>query len=251
MLAIAAAVGAWLLAHGPHRVVLPRLGRRWVVGPLGGAAVAAVIGLHPLAGAASATGVAAVVDVVRGVVRRRGRALLTTRWPDFLALTRGRIAAGEPLPDAVRVAGRSLGGGFEMLDRPWGGSFGEGLREIQIEWGDPVADRVLTTLRVAVETGGAHVDSVLSSLALSLSDEIRLRRAHEAAIAQQQMTAGVALLAPWLILLLSLTTNPQAATEFSSQAGRLVLAAGGFATLLGYYLARRASQLSAPPRVFG
>jgi len=110
---------------------------------------------------------------------------------------------------------------------------------------------VLTTIRVAAVTGGAHVDAVLSSLALSLSDEIRVRRAHEGAVAQQQMTAGVALVAPWLILALSLATNPQANAEFSTSTGHLILVAGAFATGTGYVLARRAARLSRPPRVFG
>ena len=79
----------------------------------------------------------------------------------------------------------------------------------------------------------------------------RLRRAHEAAVSQQQMTAGVALVAPWLILALSLATNPQAGTEFATSTGRSILAAGVGATGLGYLLARRALRLSDPPRVFG
>jgi tight adherence protein B len=144
-----------------------------------------------------------------------------------------------------------MGDAFANLDRPWGGSFAEGLTEIQMEWADPLADRVLTTIRVAAETGGAYVDRVLSSLSLSLSDEIRLRRAHEAAVAQQQMTAGVALVAPWLILVLSLTTNPQASLEFSTASGHAVLAMGAAATAVGFVLARRAVRLSDPPRVFG
>jgi len=123
--------------------------------------------------------------------------------------------------------------------------------EVQAEWEEPLADRVLTTIRVAAETGGAQVDAVLSSLALSLSDEIHVRRAHEAAVAQQQMTAGVALVAPWLILALSLATNPRASVEFSTSTGQVVLVVGACATGTGYYLARRAARLSEPPRVFG
>jgi len=197
------------------------------------------------------TGPIVWVEGRRRVLRRRATARLSSRWPDFLALVRGRIATGEPLPDAVRVAARSMGDAFASLDRPWGGSFAEGLAELQMKWADPLADRVLTTIRIAAETGGAYVDSVLSSLSLSLSDEIRLRRAHEAAVAQQQMTAGVALVAPWLILVLSLTTNPQASVEFSTAPGHAVLAIGAGATALGFALARRAVRLSDPPRVFG
>jgi Flp pilus assembly protein TadB len=144
-----------------------------------------------------------------------------------------------------------MGGQFAPLDQIWAGSFSERLREAQHQWRDPVADRVLTTLRIASDTGGRYVDAALSSLALSLAEEVRLRRAHEAAVSQQQMTAGVALVAPWLILALSLGTNPQAATEFSTPTGRLILVVGASATGIGYFLARRALRLSNPPRVFG
>jgi tight adherence protein B len=251
ILAIGAGVCVWTLSRGPRLVSLPRPPAWWAfslaLGMLAGfltgrpSAVSLAVGAVPIAW----------VEGRRRVLRRRATARLSSRWPDFLALVRGRIATGEPLPDAVRVAARSMGDAFAPLDRAWGGSFGEGLAEIQMEWADPLADRVLTTIRVAAETGGAYVDSVLSSLALSLSDELRLRRAHEAAVAQQQMTAGVALVAPWLILVLSLTTNPQANAEFSTASGHSVLVIGAGATVVGFALARRALRLSDPPRVFG
>lgn len=203
--------------------------------------------------ASGGLGVAGIVIVQARAraVRRRASSRMAERWPDFLALVRGRIATGEPLPDAVRVAARSIGGPFLRLDQAWGGTFADGLRAVQAEWRQPLADRVLTTIRVAAETGGAQVDNVLSKLALSLSDEIHLRRAHEAAVAQQQLTAMVALVAPWAILGLSIVTNPQTSIEFSTREGHVVLAAGACATGVGYLLARRAVRLSEPPRVFG
>ena len=223
----------------------------WGISIATGLLVGSLAGLPVAVSLAVGAGPIAWAEGRRRVLRRRATVRLSSRWPDFLALVRGRIATGEPLPDAVRVAARSMGDAFVSLDRPWGGSFAEGLADLQMEWADPLADRVLTTIRIAAETGGAYVDSVLSSLSLSLSDEIRLRRAHEAAVTQQQMTAGVALVAPWLILVLSLTTNPQASAEFSTARGHAVLAIGAGATLVGFALARRAVRLSDPPRVFG
>ncbi len=251
ILATAAGVGVWLLVRGPRSIALPRPPRWWAVSIVSGLliGVAAEISWLPsvLVGVAPIT----LIEARRRVSRRKETSRISSRWPDFLALVRGRIATGEPLPDAVRVAARSQGGAFARLDRSWGGSFADGLMEVQSDWADPLADRVLTTIRVAAATGGAHVDAVLSSLALSLSDEIRVRRAHEAAVAQQQMTAGVALVAPWLILALSLATNPQASAEFSTNTGHFVLVVGACATGSGYFLARRAARLSRPPRVFG
>lgn len=209
-----------------------------------------VLGMPPAPVSLALTGSALVTILVRRWAMRRAADEAVQRWPDFLALVRGRIAAGEPLPDAVGAAARSLGPPFVELDRRWGDSFAERLETVRSAWADPVADRVLTTLRVAAITGGAHVDAILSALATSLADEIRLRRSHEAALTQQQMTAGVALVSPWIILGLSLTTNPQAGAAFATSTGRSIIVLGAVASVIGYALARRASRLSAPPRVF-
>lgn len=95
------------------------------------------------------------------------------------------------------------------------------------------------------------MDAVLSALATSLSDEMQIRAAHDAALTQQRLTAGVALVSPWVILALSLATNPQAGAEFSNPTGRLILIVGAVATGLGWFLARRAARLAAQPRIFG
>ena len=249
--ATAAGLGVWALVGGARTVSLPRPPRWWMASAIAGLLLGARAGISLAASLGIAAMPIVIVEARRRSARRRATARISSRWPDFLAVVRGRIATGEPLPDAVRVAARSIGGQFSRLDRSWGGSFEDGLKEVQAEWEEPLADRVLTTIRVATETGGAHVDSVLSSLAFSLADEIRVRRAHEAAVAQQQMTAGVALVAPWLILALSVGTNPQASLEFSTSTGHFVLTVGAFATGVGYWLARRAARLSEPPRVFG
>jgi len=251
ILAVVAGVAMWALVRGRRVVSIPHLPRWWILSIALGLLLGSVAGISRVASVALGVVLIVFGEGRRRTARRKATARISSRWPDFLALVRGRIATGEPLPDAVRVAGRSLGGAFARLDRSWGGSFADGLMEVQADWEDPLADRVLTTIRVAAVTGGAHVDAVLSSLALSLSDEIRVRRAHEGAVAQQQMTAVVALVAPWLILALSLATNPQANAEFSTSTGHFVLTVGACATGLGYYLARRAARLSEPPRVFG
>jgi tight adherence protein B len=117
-------------------------------------------------------------------------------------------------------------------------------------WADPLADRILTTLTVAAEIGGRQVDAVLSALSTSVGDELRLRRAHDAALTEQRLTAGVALVAPWAMLALSVATNPTASQSFSSPTGSLIVVVGLVATVAGYALARRAARLSQPPRLF-
>jgi Flp pilus assembly protein TadB len=97
--------------------------------------------------------------------------------------------------------------------------------------------------------GGSRVDAVLAGLSRSVADEVRLRSAHDAALTQQRLTAGVALVAPWALLLLTITTNPHAAASFRSPSGRVVILIGFVGTVAGRFLTSRAARLAAPPRV--
>ena len=167
-------------------------------------------------------------SVARAVRTRREAKAVRRQWPDFLAMVRSRIGSGDPLPDAVRLAARSLGGPFSEIDGAFGGTFSIDIEAARRQWADPIADRVLTTLRVATAAGAAH----------------------DAALTQQRLTAGVALVSPWLILALSLAPNPQAATEFASPTGHAILVGGLIAISIGFGLARRSARLAQPPRVF-
>jgi tight adherence protein B len=121
---------------------------------------------------------------------------------------------------------------------------------VRADWADPLADRVLTTLAAAAGIGGERVGTVLSGLAGSVADELRLRRAHQAALTEQRLTAGVALAAPWGLLLLTTATNPQATAAYATRTGTLVVLTGLVATSAGFWLSRRAARLSHMPRVF-
>lgn len=173
-----------------------------------------------------------------------------SRWPDFIAAVRSRIATGASLPEATRAAARHLGGRFVELDRGPGEPFSVTLRRVQNDRADPLTDRIVTTLTIAAEAGGRHVDAVLATLAASVGDELRLRRAHDAALTQQRLTAGIALVAPWAMLALSIATNPTAAHSYASPTGTWIVLGGLVATVAGFLLARRAARLSEPPRVF-
>ena len=84
-------------------------------------ALAAAAAAHLLASPGRAVAVA--VPSPRVWMRRAGTQGSAADWPDFLAVVRSQIGAGDPLPDAVRGAARVVGGPFRDLDRAWGGSF--------------------------------------------------------------------------------------------------------------------------------
>ncbi len=251
---LAAAGAMSLIGLRPRPVVwnLPR-GRTLIAD-----VVAALFG-WTLAGSAGFTGMvpiaaAALAAAIPAARRRRSRERdlrrESGRWPDFLAAVRSRLATGVAIPAACAEAGRMLGGRFLHLVGPPGRSFADTLAAARAVWADPLADRVLTTLEVANVVGGGHVGTVLGALTASVNDDLRLRRAHDAALTEQRLTAGVALLAPWVILALSMATNPTAAEAFDTRTGNSIVAGGLAATVVGYLLARRSAQLSRPPRLF-
>lgn len=264
-LAVLAAVGAaWSLAGPsrpdgpPARLSLPRP-RVIAAGGLAGALAcltAISLGSSPAVVAALGGAGLAAPPLVAAARARRAVEEAAGRWPDFLAALRGRLSAGEALPEATAAAAAGAGDHLARLarrlaeGRAAGRPFAETLAAVRAEWADPLADRVLTTLAAAAGIGGERVGAVLSGLAASVADELRLRRAHHAALTEQRLTAGVALGAPWALLLVTTATNPQAAAAYSTPTGTRVVLVGLAATTAGFWLARRAARLSRMPRVF-
>jgi tight adherence protein B len=67
---------------------------------------------------------------------------------------------------------------------------------------------------------------------------------------EQRVTAGVALGAPWIILALSIATNPQAALAYATAQGAVVVGIGLVFTVTGWILSVRIASLSETPRMF-
>lgn len=265
LLAVAA---GWLLAGAPvpplpaKRLRLPRIdGRALVLAAAAGAGVGAlalgVTETPAIAGSLALLGTAAPLGAA-ATRRRRAKAALADRWPDMLAVLRSQLASGAALPEAFVAAAHRTGGAFgdagERVERALaigGEAFPAALEELRAELADPVSDRVLTTIAEAHRAGGHRVAAILGALGASVADELRLRKAHDAALTQQRLTAMVALVAPWVLLVLTVTTNPQAAEVYRTPNGVAVVGGGLAATLGGYVIARRVARLSRPPRLFG
>lgn len=186
----------------------------------------------------------------------RERRAVAAAWPDFLGLLRGHLSGGTHLAGAFVAAAASCPGTLaSVLQRPAtriraGADFTVVLRELRTELADGVADQVLLTLLHAHRSGGGKVSRLLAAVAASIADELRLRDAHYAAMTQQRLTAAVALVAPWVLLMLTAATNPQAGTAYATATGRDVIVFGGLVTIVGFVLARRSARLDSPTRVF-
>jgi tight adherence protein B len=261
---LAAGAAMWVLAAGwtpSIRLRHPSLPQPWVIPAalatgIGGALLTlAFLGVRSIAVAVGllAASVPAAMDLAR---QRRRREELAAAWPDFLALLRGRVVAGETIPDAFIAAAERSPEPLRSSAVPiaeavtFGDGFGAALDRLRAQLDDATADRVLSTIAAAHRSGGPRVGLVLTALGTSVADELRLRRAHFAALTEQRMTALVALIAPWGLLALSIATNPQSAESYQTHTGTIIVAFGLASTSLGYLAARRAAAMSQAPRVF-
>jgi tight adherence protein B len=261
--ALAAAGAVWILIVGTGSIDLTRLPKvrlRVAATAIGVGAVGAVVAFGLLGTAIPALAIGILCSAVPARVEQsrieRKLTERTDRWPDLIAHARSSVAAGATLPDAFVDGCDRIAGDFARLaevvrhEVTYGGGFEPALMELRSELDDPIADRVLATFGIAQQTGGHRVGEVLAALGNSVADEIRLRKAHDAALTEQRWTATVALVAPWVLLSISIATNPQASEAFDTNEGRAVVLGGLVATGMGWILARRASRLSAAPRLF-
>lgn len=258
-----AAVAGWLLFQGPV-IRTPRLKgafeprtalRSLLFGLLAGVVAAGLTGIPEVSISIALLGGASPILTSR-LARLRGRQADRDRWPDFLAALQGALAGGASMPEAFTSAAVGLGGGYARMGQAVseqmvrGTGFPAVLDAMRHRLSDPFADRVLMALALAHRTGGPRVGEMLAGLAASIADELRLRKAHEAALTQQRLTALVALIAPWALLLVTIPTNPTAGLAYRGEGGLVVLASGAAATLVGYLLTLRTARLSEPPRLF-
>lgn len=257
-----AAYATWVLAGGgvPAPGRLPRVSvralvRTAVVGVLVGWVATAFTGVS-MAGVAVGLLAGGAVTAADSNRAARNRERLAEQWPDFLAILRSRLASGNSLDEAFVATAEHLDSSFAEIGEFAGDQLAQGARfddvltELRDDLDDPLADRVLTTISAAHASGGHRVSEILASLGMSVADDLRLRKAHEAALTQQRLTAAVALIAPWALLVLTITTNPQAASIYASSDGSSIILLGLAGTGLGYALARRTARLSQAPRLF-
>lgn len=263
MTVLAAAGAVWILVVGDlgiGRLRLPKVRIRVVVAAIGALVVGTTVTFGMLGTAMPAVAIGILCSAIparieQSRIERQVRER-TDRWPDLVTHMRSSVGAGATLPDAFIDAADRIGGDYSRYrdvvrhEITYGRGFDVALAHIRSELEDPIADRVLATLAIAHRTGGHRVGTVLEAIGGSVADEIRLRKAHDAALTEQRWTATVALVAPWALLSLSIATNPQAAGAFDTAEGVIVVVGGLVATGLGWILARRASRLNAAPRLF-
>lgn len=257
-------VSPWLWPRGPERrpaergrpigAVAELLARAGVTGVAPAAFVALVV-LTGLAGAALtlilvpvvalapvAGAVAAVLPIVglraRAAARRRA---LRAVWPDVVDHLLSGIRSGLGLPQAIVGLAESAPGSvqepFRQFRRDYvrTARFEECLDTLKANLADPVADRIIETLRMAREVGGTELPTVLRSLSQYLRADAAVRGEVDARQSWVRAAARLGVVAPWVVLVL-LGTRPEAAAAYNSPGGAVLVVAGLGVTLLAYRL---------------
>ncbi len=251
-----ARIGDLLVQAGLARVGLGTIVVVSVV--LGVAAAALVFAWEPVTAVAGAAGILGLCLPMAVIVWRARAQRRATRvvWPDVVDHLVSAVRSGLALPDSVVTLAnsgppitRAAFAGFERDYRMTGG-FADGLDRLKDRLADPVADRIIETLRMSREVGGSELTSVLRNLAIYLRQDAAIRSEVEARQSWIVNAARLGVAAPWIVLLL-LSTRPEAAQAYNSPGGTAVIVVGLGLSVVAYRLMIGIGRLPEERRWFG
>ncbi|BDZ37773.1 type II secretion system F family protein [Microbacterium suwonense] len=205
-----------------------------------------------LAGVAAAS---APVLYLRGR-RLRLRKARRQLWPDVCDLLVAAIRVGLSLPDAVASLADSappaVRPAFAVFARDLHatGRFETSLDRLKTTLADPIADRIIETLRMARQVGGTELTGVLRALSSSVRADAALRGEVEARQSWIRGAAVLGAIAPWVILGL-LVMRPEGRQAYASTEGMVVIIVGAAVSVIAYRIMLRIGRLAEPERWFG
>ncbi|MER7797620.1 type II secretion system F family protein [Microbacterium sp. NPDC096154] len=238
-------------SHVPERVVLVACA---VCALLCSAVAWLGTGVAALAALSLVAGASAPVIWLRA---RRSRLIRARRalWPDVCDLLIASVRAGMSLPDAISSlavsAPPALRPAFVRFERDMSasGHFDASAGRLKSALADPMADRIVETVRMARQVGGTELVPVLRALSASVRADAALRAEVES---RQSWTKGAAVLgvvAPWAILAL-LALRPEGAEAYSSPEGVVLIVGGAAVSFVSYRVMIRIGRLPEPRRWF-
>ena len=170
---------------------------------------------------------------------RRQRSRLRDLWPDAVDNITSGVRAGLALPEALAqlaVRGpeelRPAFAGFAEDYRATG-RFHECLDRLKDSMSDPVADRLIESLRIAREVGGSDLGRLLRTLSAFLREDARTRAELETRQSWTVNAARLAVAAPWIVLAM-LALRGGSLQAYAAPAGWVVLAFGAALCAVAY-----------------
>ena len=209
-----------------------------VLAILAGATAQAVFQVPMLTAVAAVLGAAVVPLAVNGRATRR-RAANRAVWPDVVDHLVASVRAGMSLPDSVAALAElgpdSTRSAFAVFEADYRrtGNFFLCLDRLKSALADPIADRILETLRMAREVGGSDVTAVLRGLSGYLREDAALRAEVVARQSWIRNAARLGVAAPWLLLLV-LASRHETLVAYDSAAGAALIVVGVAVTLVAY-----------------
>jgi tight adherence protein B len=215
-----------------------------------------VAGVSHTASIAAAFAAFAAYAPLALVRRRRAQRIAELRglWPDVVDNLGSAVRAGLSLPEAVaQLAVRGpepLRPEFERfaVDHRATGRFGDCLDRLKAALADPVADRIIESLRIARDVGGSDLGRLLRTLSQFLRDDARTRSELETRQGWTVAAARLALAAPWFVLA-TLSLRPQTVAAYDSAAGVAVLVCGAAVSVIAYRVMLHVARLPEDLRV--
>jgi tight adherence protein B len=195
----------------------------------------------------------APMALVRMRARRR-RSSLRDLWPDAVDNIASGVRAGLALPEALSQLGRrgpeELRPAFAAfaVDYRTTGRFHECLDRLKERLSDPVADRLVESLRIAREVGGSDLGRLLRTLSTFLREDGRTRAELETRQGWTVNAARLAVAAPWVVLAM-LSTRPESIRAYASATGTLVLVVGAAVCTVAYRVMVHIGRLPEDERV--
>jgi tight adherence protein B len=241
---------------GLGRVGVPTVAAASVI--LGIAAGALVFALVPVVAVAFAAGILLLVLPSAVVVWRARTQRRATRvvWPDVVDHLVSAVRSGLALPESVVTLAHSgppiTRAAFAEFERDYRmtGGFADSLDRLKDRLADPVADRIIETMRMSREVGGNELTTVLRNLAAYLRQDAAIRSEVEARQSWIVNAARLGVAAPWIVLLL-LSTRPEAAAAYNSPEGIALIAVGLALSMVAYRIMIGIGRLPEERRWFG
>lgn len=205
-----------------------------------GAIVYATIAVVVLAVAAAVVAFLVPSMVIGWRARARRRAARVV-WPDVVDQLVSGVRSGLALADSVVILAHTgpstTRSAFVLFEADYRatGNFTVCLDALKDRLADPVADRIIETLRMSREVGGSELTTVLRNLSAYLRQESAIRSEVEARQSWVLNAAKLGVAAPWVVLLL-LATRPEAAASYNSAAGAALIVVGLIVSFVAYRL---------------
>ena len=189
--------------------------------------------------------------------RRREKELarLTTVWPELLDHMISGLRSGLSLAETISALARrgpeisrSIFKECEMILLE-GNDLSVIFQLIKIRFNDPIADQVCEVLDFSRGTGSRDTALTLRTLGDFIRSDIAVRGEIKAKLGWVKNSAGVAAIAPWILLVI-LSAQPSTIAAFSTGTGIGILILGLGMCGVAYFWMSKVGRIEEVPRIF-